>query len=67
MFLPSALRLLAYQARQPEHKRRGRLWDKKGGSSTPWNKLRPEEESKILAQARAAFFLMGIGEALGER
>jgi len=31
-----------------------RLQDKKGGSSTPWNKLRPEEESKILVQARAS-------------
>jgi len=35
-------------ARQAE----GRLQDKKGGSSVPWNKLRPEEEAKILAQAR---------------
>jgi putative transposase len=32
----------------------GRLQDKKGGSSLPWNKLRPEEESKILLQARAS-------------
>ncbi len=32
----------------------GRLPDRKGGSSTPWNKLTPEEESKILAQARAS-------------
>ena len=32
----------------------GRLEDSKGGSPTPWNKLRPEEESKILAQARAS-------------
>jgi putative transposase len=32
----------------------GRLDDKKGGSATPWNKLRPEEESMILAQARAS-------------
>jgi transposase InsO family protein len=32
----------------------GRLQDKKGGSPTPWNKLRPEEESTILAQARAS-------------
>ena len=31
-----------------------RLQDKKGGTSTPWNKLRPEEEAKILAQARAS-------------
>jgi len=32
----------------------GRLHDKKGGSPIPWNKLRPEEESKILTQARAS-------------
>ncbi len=32
----------------------GRLQDRKGGSLTPWNKLRPEEESKILTQARAS-------------
>ena len=32
----------------------GRLEDRKGGSTIPWNKLRPEEESKILAQARAS-------------
>ena len=32
----------------------GRLQDDKGGSSLPWNKLRPEEESKILIQARAS-------------
>jgi len=32
----------------------GRLHDKKGGSSTPWNKLKPEEESRILSQARAS-------------
>lgn len=31
-----------------------RLQDKKGSSPTPWNKLRPEEESKILAQARVS-------------
>jgi len=30
----------------------GKLGDRKGGSPIPWNKLRPEEESKILAQAR---------------
>jgi len=30
----------------------GRLKDKKGGSTIPWNKIRPEEESRILAQAR---------------
>jgi len=32
----------------------GRLQDKKGGSAIPWNKLRPEEEEKILASARAS-------------
>jgi putative transposase len=32
----------------------GRLQDKKGGSSIPWNKLRPEEEAMILTQARAS-------------
>jgi transposase len=32
----------------------GRLQDKKGGSSIPWNKLKPEEEEKILASARAS-------------
>jgi transposase len=32
----------------------GRLQNKKGGLLTPWNKLMPEEESKILAQARAS-------------
>jgi transposase InsO family protein/transposase-like protein len=32
----------------------GRLQDRKGGSPLPWNKLRPEEESKILIQARAS-------------
>ena len=32
----------------------GRLEDKKGGSPIPWNKIRPEEESKILAEARAS-------------
>ena len=31
----------------------GRLQDKKGGSSIPWNKLRPEEINKILSRARA--------------
>jgi transposase InsO family protein len=30
------------------------LQDRKGGWPIPWNKLRPEEESKILAQARAS-------------
>jgi len=32
----------------------GRLEDRKGGSPTPWNKLRPKEEERILAQARAS-------------
>jgi putative transposase len=32
----------------------GRLQDNKGGSSLPWNKLRPEEETKIVTQARAS-------------
>jgi len=31
----------------------GRLQDRKGGSSVPWNKLRPEEEEMILDLARA--------------
>jgi len=30
----------------------GRLEDNKGGSPIPWNKIRPEEESQILAEAR---------------
>ena len=32
----------------------GRLQDLKGGSPLPWNRLRPEEEDKILGQARAS-------------
>ena len=32
----------------------GRLQDHKGGSSIPWNKLKPEEEAKILTRARAS-------------
>jgi transposase InsO family protein len=32
----------------------GRLQDKRCGSSLPWNKLRPEEEKRILSQARAS-------------
>ena len=32
----------------------GRLKDKKGGSPIPWNKIRPEEEIRILAEARAS-------------
>ena len=31
----------------------GRLQDKRGGSPISWNRLRPEEEGRILAQARA--------------
>jgi putative transposase len=30
----------------------GRLEDNKGGSPIPWNKIRPDEESQILAEAR---------------
>jgi putative transposase len=32
----------------------GRLQDKKGGSSIPWNKLSPDEETKILVESRAS-------------
>ncbi len=32
----------------------GRLEDRKGGSAIPWNKIRPDEESRILAEARAS-------------
>ncbi len=32
----------------------GRLQDTRGGSRTPWNKLRADEEEKVLAQARAS-------------
>jgi putative transposase len=32
----------------------GQLKDKKGGSPIPWNKIRPEEEDRILAEARAS-------------
>ena len=32
----------------------GMLQDKKGGSSIPWNKLRPKEVNKILTRARAS-------------
>jgi putative transposase len=32
----------------------GRLKDRKGGSPIPWNKLKTEEEARILAQARAS-------------
>jgi putative transposase len=31
-----------------------RLEDKKGGSPIPWNKIRPEEEAQILAEARVS-------------
>jgi len=32
----------------------GRLQDRKGGSPVPWNKLKPEEESRVLTLARAS-------------
>jgi len=32
----------------------GRLQDNKGGSPIPWNKLSPEEEERILTEARAS-------------
>ena len=32
----------------------GRLQDKKGGSPVPWNKLKPEEEERILTLVRAS-------------
>jgi len=32
----------------------GRLKDKKGGSLIPWNKISPEEEARVLAEARAS-------------
>jgi len=32
----------------------GRLQDRKGGSSLPWNKISPEEEAVVLAEARAS-------------
>ena len=32
----------------------GRLQDRKGGSSPPWNKISPEEEAVVLAEARAS-------------
>jgi len=32
----------------------GRLEDKRGGSRVPWNKISPEEEAKVLAEARAS-------------
>ncbi len=32
----------------------GRLEDRKGGSPIPWNKVSPEEETRVLAEARAS-------------
>jgi len=32
----------------------GRLEDRKGGSRVPWNRIRQEEEAKVLAEARAS-------------
>ncbi|MDD5702811.1 MAG: helix-turn-helix domain-containing protein, partial [Dehalococcoidales bacterium] len=32
----------------------GSLKDKKGGSLVPWNKLKPGEETKVIAKARAS-------------
>ena len=32
----------------------GRLEDRKGGLSLPWNKISPEEETRILTEARAS-------------
>jgi putative transposase len=32
----------------------GRLEDRKGGSSIPWNKISPEEEARVLTEARAS-------------
>jgi putative transposase len=32
----------------------GRLHDRKSGTQVPWNKIRPEEEARILAEARAS-------------
>ena len=32
----------------------GRLEDRKGGSPVPWNKIRPEEETGVLTEARAS-------------
>jgi putative transposase len=50
---------------------RGKLEDRKGGSPTPWSKLKHEEEERILSQARASPELsarqlaLGIGDAEG--
>jgi len=43
----------------------GMLQDKKGGSAIPWNKLRPEEEERILFLARASPELSPRQLALG--
>jgi transposase InsO family protein len=32
----------------------GRLEDRKGGSSIPWNKISPEEEARVLSEARTS-------------
>ena len=32
----------------------GKLEDRKGGSSTPWNKISSEEETRVLAEARVS-------------
>lgn len=32
----------------------GGLQDRKGGSSIPWNKISPEEETRVLTEARAS-------------
>jgi putative transposase len=44
---------------------RGKLEDRKGGSPTPWNKLKHEEEERILSQARALPELSARQLALG--
>jgi transposase InsO family protein len=37
-----------------KRKAEGRLRDRKGGSRFPWNRVRPEEEETVLAEARAS-------------
>ena len=37
-----------------KRKTEGRLVDKPGGSAIPWNKLKPDEDERILAKARAS-------------
>ena len=32
----------------------GKLEDRKGGAFIPWNKISPEEETRVLAEARAS-------------